>query len=387
MKFRRCQMLFVEPREQAEFRLEGILAGGSGLHYRQTMVALAAHLDEPVFLTTEEATLLLSCSAERWQDLVEVPADSDRIMRLAASGVLLSDLPEHAHHAAADAQLRASHWWPLGALFHRLSRWTAVDSVAEMEQNQLVTAQDLVRRLGAPPAETLPRAAGAVALPRREASQLDDLLAARTTCRNFDTTRPLPLALLAGTLEHVLMARSHVEPEPGARFLKKNVPSAGGLHPIEAYVVAQSVDGLEPGLYHYHPVAHELARTPSQPDALPSFVLRLLAGQRWFADAHVLVILVCRFERNFWKYQNHVKAYRAITLDAGHISQAIYTEATANGLGAFVTAAINESEVENLLGLEPMADGPVAVCGVGWRSAQMETSEMDPAGRVWKVGV
>lgn len=380
-------MLFVEPREQAEFRLEDILAGGRDLSYRQTMVALAAHLDEPVLLSAEEATLLLSCSAERWQELADLPAHRERVMRLVASGVLLSDVPEHEHHAAADARLRASHWWPLGALFHRLSRWTGVDSVAEMEQNRLVTAQDLIGRLGAPPSEVLPRGAGAVVLPRRGASQLDELLATRTTCRNFDAARPLPLALLAGMLEHVLSARSHVEPEPGVRFLKKNVPSAGGLHPIEAYVVAQHVEGIERGLYHYHPVAHELARVREQPEALSSFTHRLLAGQRWFADAHVLVILVCRFERNFWKYQNHVKAYRAITLDAGHISQAIYTEATMNGLGAFVTAAINESEVEGLLGLEPMAEGPLAVCGFGWRSAQMQTSEMDPAGRVWKDGV
>lgn len=383
MKFRRCHVLFLEPREHAQFRLEDLLAGGNGLHYEHNIVALAAHLDGPVTVSPDEAAVLLSCSAESWQDLPISPVHRDRVMHLIAEGLLVSDAAEHASQAAADATMRASHWWPLGALFHRLSRWSGVDSVSEMERNKMVTAQDLVRHLGVPPAETLPRSPGALALPRSGGSSMGELLLRRTTCRNFDTSRKLTLEMLAGMLGEVLLATSHVDPEPGVRFLKKSVPSAGGLHPIEAYVVAQQVEDLEAGLYHYHPVAHELARLPSQPDS--TFSRRLLSGQYWFADAHALVILVCRFERNFWKYRNHAKAYRAVMLDAGHISQAIYTQATAHGLGAFVTAAINEEEVERMLGLEPMREGPLAVCGFGWRSSRMQTAEMDPAGHIWNV--
>lgn len=94
---------------------------------------------------------------------------------------------------------------------------------------------------------------------------------------------------------------------------------------------------------------------------------------------------MCRFERSFWKYRNHAKAYRAITLDAGHVSQALYSAATAQGLGAFVTAAINEAEAETALGLQPMAEGVLAVCGVGWRAAERVTAELDPLGQVWPV--
>jgi putative peptide maturation dehydrogenase len=171
------------------------------------------------------------------------------------------------------------------------------------------------------------------------------------------------------------------------RFLKKNVPSAGSLHPLEAYLMVRDVQGLAPGLYHYHAVAHELAPLPVQPDDPAGFRLRLLAGQHWFADAHVLLVLVCRFERTFWKYRNHAKAYRAVMLDAGHISQAFYSAATAQGLGAFVTAAINEAEAARALALQPMAEGALAVCGFGWRAATMQTSEMDPAGRVWPARI
>jgi len=386
MQYRRCQTLFLEPRETPGFRLQDLLAGGTGLHYEQGVVAMAPHLDRPVPITPDEAGLLLACSAETWQPLPTSAEARARVTRLLAEGVLVSDSADHAVHADADTTLRASHWWSVAALFHRLSRWTGVDSVEEMERSQMVTAQDLVRKLGNPPAEAPPRLPGAVALPPLGDRFLDGLLLRRTTCRNFDTSRPLPLALLAGMLGEVLLASAHVEPEPGVRFLKKNVASAGGLHPIEAYVLVQNVEGLEPGLHHYHAVAHELARLPVQPPALPAFAHQLLAGQSWFADAHALVILICRFERNFWKYRNHAKAYRAVTLDAGHISHAFYTQATAYGLGAFVTAAINEEEVEQVLGLDPMREGPLAVCGFGWRSEQMRTPEMDPAGHTWKTG-
>ena len=120
-------------------------------------------------------------------------------------------------------------------------------------------------------------------------------------------------------LQNVLMAQAQVETEPGVRFLKKNVPSAGSLHPLEAYVIARDVEGLSPGIYHYHAIAHELGRQTTQPDDLDALCLRLLSGQYWFASANVMVVLVCRFGCHFWKYRNHVTDYLAVTLAVGHV--------------------------------------------------------------------
>lgn len=381
-RFRRCRVLVIEADEQVGFHLQDLLQGGSGVRHVRRLVALAGHVDGPVALDADEAAFLLDCSAEQWQPLPLEVAAQQRVHRLIACGLLVSDAPHHALHAEADGALRAAHWWPLAALFHRHSRWSGVDSAGAMERHQLVTAQDLVRQLGPPPPEAPPRQPRAVPLPRTD-DALDALLMQRTTCRNFDAGRPLPLDKLAALLSHALMARSQVQPEPGVRFLKKNVPSAGGLHPVEAYVLVQSVEGLASGLYHYHAVSHELAPVGSPSYEASGFAQRLLSGQHWFADAHVLVILVCRFERTFWKYREHAKAYRAVTLDAGHISQALCTVATALGLGAFVTAAVNDLDAEAALSLDPMQHGVLAVCGCGWRAARMTTSELDPEGRVW----
>lgn len=166
-------------------------------------------------------------------------------------------------------------------------------------------------------------------------------------------------------------------------FLKKNAPSGGGLHATEAYLLARDVEGLAPGLYHYHPVDHALEPLPALGEPLHALSQRMLAGQHWFADAPAQVVLAPRYARSFWKYRNHPKAYRALILDAGHLSQLLYICATQMGLAAFVTSAINEADIEQAFGMDPLLEGPLAVCGFGWRADAMSTTEFDPTGEVW----
>lgn len=387
MHFRRCHALALLPEETPVFSLAGVLAGGTGLAHETRVLARAAHLDEAIVLGADAAALLLACNGETWQPLPDAPQPRARVLDLIEQGLLIARTGEPAHYRDADERVRQGHWWALSAIHHRHSRWAEVDGAGEMIEKQLVTAADLVRALGPPPPEAPPRQAGAIALPVAAGGQEDAVLARRVTCRNYDVSRALPLGALAHILHQVLKAQAVVETAPGVRFLKKNVPSGGSLHPIQAYVTVRNVEGMAPGLYHYHAVAHELTRTAQQPTDLAAWTLQLVSGQDWFASAHVQIVLVCHFERNFWKYRNHAKAYRAVTLDAGHISQALYTAATGLGLGAFVTAAINEAQLESLLSLDPIENGVLAVCGFGWRSAVQAMAEMDPAGRVWPAGL
>lgn len=172
---------------------------------------------------------------------------------------------------------------------------------------------------------------------------------------------------------------------PGAVALKKSRPSGGGLHPIEAYVIVQRVDGLAPGLYHCNVRAHALDRLRQlKPGALRELSVTAVAGQKYFADVPAMVVMAARFERSMWKYRNHPKVYRAILLEAGRISQNLHLTATEMNLGAFVTAAINEVEIEQAFGLEPMAEGPLCVCGFGARADKKMTVEFDPAGKLWR---
>jgi hypothetical protein len=83
--------------------------------------------------------------------------------------------------------------------------------------------------------------------------------------------------------------------------------------------------------------------------------------------------------------RNHAKAYRAIALEAGHLSQTLYLSATDAGLGAYITCAINEVPLEQAFDLDPITSGALAICGFGWRGEEMVTMELDPAGEVWNL--
>jgi putative peptide maturation dehydrogenase len=224
-----------------------------------------------------------------------------------------------------------------------------------------------------------------VALERPADTALEALIRQRVTCRNWDKTKSLSTEDFSATLFRTFGARA-VSEEPGIEVMKRAVPSAGGLHPTEAYLLVQNVEGMTPGLYHYHPIDHALERLRDvSAEDSAALALRMVAGQRHFMNAHVLIVLASRFRRTFWKYRNHAKAYRAVILDAGHLSQTLYLAATERGLAAFITAAVNERDIEEIFGLDPMLEGVLAVSGFGWRGELVDEVEFDPLGSVWPI--
>jgi putative peptide maturation dehydrogenase len=179
-------------------------------------------------------------------------------------------------------------------------------------------------------------------------------------------------------LHRVWGAIGTLELAPGAIAVKKNSPAGGGLHAVEAYVLVQRAEGLAPGLYHYLAVEHALEPLQAlAADEAARLAHRFVAGQNWFANVPVMVVMTARFDRLFWKYRRHTKAWRVVHLDVGHLSQTMYLSAADLGLGAFVTAAINDREVEQALALTPMREGAIAVVGFGPRAARKTTLELD----------
>ena len=195
---------------------------------------------------------------------------------------------------------------------------------------------------------------------------MDETFFKRYTGRNYDTQAVLPAATVARLLQRTFGAQEVRDVGPHTSVLKKTSPGGGGLHPTEAFVLAQRIEGVEPGLYHYHPVNHELRalRTMTGEEAA-ALALQMVADQDWLANAPMQVVMVARVERSFWKYRNHHKAYRALSLDAGHLSQTFYLLAAEAGLPAFITAAINDSDIEQMLGLDHLRHAVIAVCGCG----------------------
>jgi putative peptide maturation dehydrogenase len=307
---------------------------------------------------------------------------------LLAKGLLIAQEPADEslrRFAQADDAVRVVHWRGLSAVVHRHTRWCDVDTEEAERLFSEASPQTFLERLGpALPAvgESTP-AASRLPLDKPSSSSLDALMDRRVTCRNFDPA-PLSHRAFSAVLYRAFGARAVSDYAPGVQLLKKGVPSAGGLHATEAYLLVQHVEDIPAGLYHYQSVAHALEPLRElDAGTAASLARRFVAPQAYYAGAPLQIALVSRFERNFWKYRNHAKAYRAVILDAGHLSQMLYLAATELNLGAFITAAINEVEIEQAFGLEPMSEGPLAVCGFGVRAQERTTVEFDPAHKVW----
>jgi SagB-type dehydrogenase family enzyme len=194
-----------------------------------------------------------------------------------------------------------------------------------------------------------------------DASALGRVLHARRTVREF-ARAPVPIEALAEIVRGTWGMTG--EPDAGVlgRLPTKTSPSAGARHPIECYVLAWNVAHLRPGLYHYDVRSDELRRLRS--GDFRKEVVELASGQSYMSRASFVCIMTAVFDRLLWKYPFE-NAYRILWLDAGHLGQTFCLLATSLGLGPFVTAALQDSRIEKLLGIDGVKEFPVYLCGAG----------------------
>ncbi|MDI7259612.1 MAG: SagB/ThcOx family dehydrogenase [Thermodesulfobacteriota bacterium] len=125
-------------------------------------------------------------------------------------------------------------------------------------------------------------------------------------------------------------------------------PSAGALYPIETYIIANRVEEISPGLYHYDVKKAELILL--EEGNLGSELSRAGLGQEMLEEAACVFVWTAIIERSKWKYRE--RAYRYIYMDAGHIGQNLYLTATGLGLGCCTVGAFFDEEVDRLIGVD-----------------------------------
>ena len=256
---------------------------------------------------------------------------------------------------------------PLACLYHENSKLTKAseqrlaDAVAEFGSDPEALRRSMTavktypsaRRVLLPPRRRLPR-------PRR---RLDKVLAERRSVRAYDG-RPLPFAVLASLLEHAGGITAGIFLENGGTLAQplRAWPSGGALYPIETYVVAAAVGGLEPGIYHHHPVDRCLEPVRSAQACSRLGGLILTATGR--LDAPAVIILAGRWERPLTKYGE--RGYRVLLLDAGHLAQNLLLVAAALGLGACPVAGFHDDALAAELGLDPREEPVLHVMTAGY---------------------
>lgn len=180
----------------------------------------------------------------------------------------------------------------------------------------------------------------------------------RSAVREFAAT-PLAAAALAQLLWYGNgvreVARTH-----GYRNYRRNVPSAGNLGSVDLYPLLLQVAGVQPGLYHYHPVHHHLARLGPAPTGR---ALAHLLLQPELAGAGAILALGSSLARVRAKYG--WRGYRYACMDAGHVGQNLCLVAAALGLGACPLGSFDDDRWNQLLGLDGTDEAVLYLVAVG----------------------
>ncbi|HII71960.1 TPA: SagB/ThcOx family dehydrogenase, partial [Candidatus Woesearchaeota archaeon] len=163
---------------------------------------------------------------------------------------------------------------------------------------------------------------------------------------------PLSIAELA-TLLHVTQGIT----EPG----KRSAPSAGGRYPIETYIVANNVAGLESGLYHYLPEENALARMKT--GDFSREMADYCSGQVMCKDAAVVFVWTAVFERTTDMYGSEGKSM--VYIEAGHISENLYLQGNSMGIGVVAIGGFMPELIDGFLGVDGHHETTIYINSVG----------------------
>ena len=214
---------------------------------------------------------------------------------------------------------------------------------------------DREKGIPAPPAtKSSPPDARRIALPKPAARSVDfkSLLESRRSVREFSKD-PLALADLAFLL---WAAQGMVD----THF--RTAPSGGGRYPLETYISAANVAGLEPGIYRYEPATHSLVVIDENPKS-PEKLLAACYGERTADGAAAMLVWTATPYRTEWKYA--FTAHRMIAMEAGHACQNALLAATALGLGACPLLSYHQSAIDKWLGVDGRDEFVIYLAAIG----------------------
>jgi SagB-type dehydrogenase family enzyme len=132
----------------------------------------------------------------------------------------------------------------------------------------------------------------------------------------------------------------------GRRWLFRAAGSAGGRFPLEVYVSAHDIDGLQDGVHWYDPVGHALVRIGPSADGEATTLV--VTGVPW---------------RTGWKYAE--RGLRHVYWDAGTMLAQTLALADSAGLGSRLWTRFGDAELSALVGADGVHEFPIALVSLG----------------------
>jgi SagB-type dehydrogenase family enzyme len=221
-----------------------------------------------------------------------------------------------------------------------------------MEQTRFenLTESDQTRGLPVPALEKpAPPDAGTILLPQPGGIIVDPLdlrtaIEQRRSVRRYsrDSLTIEELAYLCWSTQGIVEVKAPF-------YTLRNVPSAGGRHALETYLLINRIKGLQPGLYRYLPFSHTLI-TIDTSGGVSDAIMSACLGQAFVRSSAVTFIWSAMIYRMAWRYSE--RAYRLVHLDAGHVCQNLYLAAEQIGCGTCAIGAFDDQKIADVLGID-----------------------------------
>lgn len=181
------------------------------------------------------------------------------------------------------------------------------------------------------------------------------IISQRRSVRNFtsDAMRMEDLSQLLWACQGITSRRN------GHDF--RASPSAGALYPVETYLVANNVEGVDSGVYHYTIPGHQLDLLKKRD--FRRDVARSALDQEMAYSAPIVFIWTGIFQRSKWKYGQ--RGYRYVYMDAGHLVENLALAAIALGLGSCQIGALYDDEANAIIGVDGEEESVIYMSVVG----------------------
>lgn len=189
---------------------------------------------------------------------------------------------------------------------------------------------------------------------------VESVIASRRSRRLF-----IEEGITAGELSQILWAAYGItKPLIGYSHTRgglKTAPSAGALYPLELYVVIGNVSSIEPGVYKYSPVKHEIVRTIAKD--MRELLSEAAYNQEMLCIAAACILFSAIFNITTKKYGNRGQE-RYVYMDLGHSAQNVYLQSEALQLGTCAIGYFKDDEVKKIMKL-PENEEPLYIMPVG----------------------
>lgn len=186
-----------------------------------------------------------------------------------------------------------------------------------------------------------------------------DVIQQRASGRNFGR-RPLSAVKLATLLRHGngVLATAH---NSEGSFYRRAAANSGDLGSVEVFPILLNVDGVEPGIYHFDSVAHDLTRIRA--GSFGDWLREVVLFQAEFSGAAAALVLTSALGRVQTKYSD--RGYRFALMDVGHVSENLYLVGTGLGLQVCATAGFIDDVLDSALQLDGLDVASMLIVLVG----------------------